>query len=690
MERLLGVLACMSLLALAHAQSVVVRAPTDQIVTPGERLTLSFEVAASESVALDLIVLSELGWRVDAPPERVLVEPAELTRVDLEIEVPTDAAAFALERVTLRLVSEGVDATGRVELSVREVFDLRLEAPTQAGIGAASLRVTITNAGNSLRSPFVELLLATDERLLATRALTLARGESATVTFDLVLEGAHLLRLRGDRGVEAERSLRVARFGTPPAPPFALRAHLSAGYDVSAGPFASAQLRGPLSDFSSVDVLVDAPQWRRSYAEVRFETGSVRIGATGAPPFQLDLPREVGALVSYASDGVAVAGMIGVTSHDRLAAYGAASYSAGGVSVAFGGGVREDDPLASLVAGYRDDGTSLTLSARYRQERLDARVSGERRDASAATSLRLELLDGLTSRARIDSEARYRSGPTAAYALATTPVGGSATWDWRAGLTHVLDTEAPGELELALQRGLRESFGRVTYRPELPGGWSSSTTTGVRYDTIGFGISLDTQWGWSGGQSVALDQRTTYYPGAARLDSVTRVRLSLSRAPLGVDLMGAWNSTSRTVNIDAGLSLADTAWRFDVDAGARYAYGSSSDPWSYSGSISLSYGFDVTVPEGLSLATGGRNVGTLIGIVSVDGAPLADVVASVGRFRAITDGAGRFELQLAPGSYRVTLDATTLPLGITFDDGATLEVEVVLGETREVIFSGSR
>lgn len=683
----------------------MVRAPTDQFVTPGDRVTLSFEVAASESVALDLIVLSELGWRVDAPPERVLVEPAELTRVDLEIEVPTDAAAFALERVTLRLVSEGVDAAGRVELSVREVFDLRLEAPTQAGIGDASLRVTITNAGNSLRSPLVELLLATDERLLATRALTLARGESATVTFDLVLEGAHLLRLRGDRGVEAERSLRVARFGTPPAPPFAVRAHLSAGYDVSAGPFASAQLRGPLSDFSRVDVLVDAPQWRRSYAEVRFETGSVRIGATGAPPFQLDLPREVGVLVSYVSEGVGIAGMVGVTGDDRLAVYGAAAYSAGahgaaahgaaahgagGVSVAFGGGVREDDPVASLVAGYRDDGTSVALSARYRQERLDARVSGDRRDASAATSLRLELRDGLTSRARIDSEARYRSGPTAVYGLVTTPVGDTAAWDWRAGLTHVLDTEAPGSLDLALQGGLRESFGRVTYRPELPGGWSSTTTAGVRYDSVGFGITLDTQWGWRGAQSVSLDQRTTYYPGAARLDSVTRIRFGLSQDPLGLDLAGAWNRTSRTVGIDAGLSVIDAGWRFDVDAGARYAYGRSSDQWSYSGSISLSYAFDVAVPEGLSTATGGRNVGSLIGIVSVDGAPLADVVASAGRFRAITDSAGRFELRLVPGSYRVTLDATTLPLGIAFTDGATLEVEVVLGETREVTFSGSR
>lgn len=690
MKPLCGALLVLSLLALADAQSVSIIAPADQFVTPGERLTLSFEVETDEAVDLDVIVLSELGWRIDVPPERVSVAPDVVTRVDLEVDVPDDAPAFALERVTLRLVAEGIEAQGQAELSVLEVLDLRLQAPTQAGTGDATLRVTVTNAGNSVRSPLVELLLVDDERVLATRSVTLAPAASAEVVFDLAFEGPHQVRLRSDRGIDAERPVSVARFGTPEPPPFALRAQLTAGYEIDDGPFASARVRGPLSDFGSVDVLVDAPNWRRSYAGVTFEQGSVRIGATGSAPFRLDLPREVGVLVTYDSDGVGVGGMIGVTANDRLAAYGAASYSAGGASIALGGGVREDDTVASLVASYRDTGWNAGLTARYRQERVDVRLTGDVRDAVGTTSLRLELRDGLSTRARVDTEARYRTGPTAVYAFVSTPVGDAARWDWRAGLTHTLDVDIPGSMSVALQGGLRESFGRVTYRPDLGGGWSSTTTAGVRYDTVGFGITLDTNWAWRGDQTFSIDQRTSYYPSVPRFNSTTRVRVGLFEDPVSLDLSGTWNYTSRSVSVDAALGVGDDSWQLDVDGGARYAYGRTSDQWSYTASVALTYSFDIQVSDGISDATGGRRVGTLIGVVMVGGTPLPDVVVSVGRFRAISDADGRFELTLAPSSYRVSLDRSTLPAGVAFADGTTATVDVVLRETSEVVFEGVR
>jgi hypothetical protein len=99
---------------------------------------------------------------------------------------------------------------------------------------------------------------------------------------------------------------------------------------------------------------------------------------------------------------------------------------------------------------------------------------------------------------------------------------------------------------------------------------------------------------------------------------------------------------------------------------------------------SLSYAFDVPVSDDIVEGTGGRRLGTLIGTVVADGRPVAGVVVSVGRFRVMTDEAGRFELRLAPGSYQVEVDRGAEPEGYRVVDPAQVNVEVGVRSVHEV------
>ena len=690
MKRLSALVLGLALCTVASAQGVTIVAPVDRFVAPGERVELVFELSSSDPAQLEASAFSDLGWLVSVDPDRITLDAATTASVTVTAEVPIDAAAFSVERVTLSLFDGDAVTERIVELEVVEFIDVRLEAPTQANLGTDALRVTVTNDGNSLRSLSVELLRADDDAVLARAGVSLTPGAAEVVAFDLEDEGAFVVRVTSARGVEAERSVQAVRFGTPEPAPFGLSGFVSAGFDIDDGWGATVGLRGPLSDFSRVDARFDAPNWRSSFAAVTLERGTVRVGAGSSAPFGLDLPREFGVLATYDHDGVGVGGMIGITANEELAAYAAASYATGGASVAAGAGVRAGDPVASLTSSYRASDWGIGLNARYRQERLDARLTGDVRIEGTTTNLRAELRDGFTTRARADVEARFRTGPTTVSGLVTAPIGPTAAWDWRAGLTHTFDVELPGTLTGALQAGARESFARVTYRTSIGPEWQSTNTAGVRYDTTGFGVTLDSLWAWRGDQTFSFDTRLTYYPALPRITGVTRVRIGLVEEPVSLNLNAAWNIGNRTLGVDADLSIGAGDWDVDLAGGVRYAYARPSNPWAFEASVTLTYSFDVPVSGGVTDAMGGRRLGTLIGVVTVDGRPLSDVVVSAGRFHAITDVYGRFELTMPPASYRVSLDRTSLPSGVTFEPGTTATIEVVLRETSEVAFVGSQ
>jgi hypothetical protein len=647
--------------ASAAAQSVSVLPPADPFVRPGDTLTLTFELVSPEAVGVDLEASTTNGWTVSVEPTRVSLEADAVATVTVTVEVPDDAAAFASERLTLRVggVDPAVETT--TQLNVREVVDLRLEAPAQAPIGVDGLRGFIVNAGNSARDVVLELRLA--DEVVASQASSLIAGDRVEFRFDLADEGDHTLVLRSAGAANVERTVRALRFGSPEPEPFVLAGELVGAVGLGGDWETTLTVRGRLSDFGSLNLLAAAPDWRRSYVDLTLEHGTVRAGAGGAAPFRLDLPKDLGLAATYERDGFGFGGMVAATASDELSAYAAASYAAPTYSVAAGGGVRAGSPVAAISSGYTAEGLVMALSGKYQDEKLGAKLTATIREEQTTTNLRVEARDFLSDRSRLDFEVRLRTGPTSVYGNVTAPLGERATWAWRTGLTHDLAVDLPGNLQLALQAGSSESFARASHRITLGDEWRTTNVLGVRLDTKGFGLTLDSGWSYLALDELSLSTRLTYYPGTGVIDGQFRAKLQVVEDPVSLALDGNWNVTSETLGASAVLGLFDGPWSFDVDASARYAYTRETDPWTFELGASLSYAFDVTVSDDIVEGTGGRRLGTLIGTVVADGRPVAGVVVSVGRFRVMTDEAGRFELRVAPGSYRVGIDRGAVPEG---------------------------
>ena len=684
MTRIVASLLVALALATAQAQEVSVLPPTDRFVRPGDTVTLTFELVADEAVDVDLDASTTNAWPIVVEPLRMSLEQDVAAEVTVTVEVPTDAPAITTERVTLRVIGVEPVIERAVELNVLEVVDLRLDAPPQAPLGVEGLRATVANAGNSTRQVTAEL--RRDDVVLASRSLTLAPGVSIELRFDLVDEGDHVLQLVSPGAAAVRRTVRAIRFGAPDPAPFRLAGSVTSSYGLGGDWEINTRLRGRLSDFTSLDVLAIAPTYRRSYVQIDTETTSVRIGAGGAAPFGLDLPRDLGLAASYESDGLGVGGRVGVTASDELSAFAAASWSGPDFAIAAGGGVRADDPVAALRSTYTRNGLTLGLTGRYQQARLNARLTADIREGPGTTNLRVEARDVLTDRSRLDFEVRYRTGPTAVYGNLTAPLGDRATWAWRTGLTQGITTTLPGALQLAIQAGSTESFARVSYRVTIADEWLTTNVLGVRYDTRGFGLTLDSSWTLLGIDDLSLNTRLTYRPGPGTIDGQVGAKLQVTEDPVSLALDGAWNLTNRTLGANVALSLFEGPWSFDVDASARYAYTRTTDPWTFDLGIALTYTFDVTLPDDVVEAAGGRRLGTLTGTVRADGRPLADVVLTVGRFRVITDEEGTFEIQVPPGTYRVSVDRVSVPSGYRVEEPTEVSVEVVLRETREVAF----
>ncbi len=668
----------------AAAQAIDIFVPPARFVEPNETVTLTFGLTSQESVEVLLEASSSSDWSLEIDPATATLEPGVAVAVSLTVEVPADAPAFAIDRVTLAVsgVTPAVERT--VELTVLDIVDLRLELPAQAALGTEGLSVVVSNAGNTSAAATLEL--RRDDELLERRELRIGARERRSLRFDLAEEGPHTLRLSTARGVELERTIEVLRFGTPAPEPYVLEGRLTAGFAPPDDWDGRITLKGPLSDFSSVDVRADAPRWRRSYGEVRIWDGSVRIGAVGSSPFRLDLSKDFGVTATYDRDGSGAAGMVGVTRDDRLSAFVAGAWATPTVTAAAGAGWREDGPLASLRASYADADVRSVFEARYRDEKLQASLAATIRAQQTATSLSAQARDVLTERSRLTFKARFRVSPTTLYGEVTTPLGTNASWAWRAGLTQGLDVDVPGSLQVAFEAGDRRVFGRVAYRVSLGRNWRTATTLGAQVDAKGFGVTLDSSWRWLSSDSFSFAPRLVYYPEDRRIEGTIRADYELVEDPLLLALGGTWNLNNETVTIKSTLGLYEGPWELDVDGSARYAYAREDDRWTLEWGVAASYAFEITVPPAWVEATGGRRLGTLVGRVTAVGDPVPSVVVRVGRFRALTDDEGRFELLLEPGTYRLAVDRSTVPDGLAVQEPRLDDVQVELRETTEVVF----
>ena len=677
----------LSSLALAAAQSVQVLAPPDRFVVPGEFVTLVFRLETPERIEVRLEALPSMGWAVVRQPGELTLEPGRSTPVAVTVEVPRDALAFTVGRVTLRVDGAEVRLERDVELAVTERTALSLQAPRELTLSPDGLEVGVTNDGNTAERATLELRRGAT--VLAIRDLELAAGEHATLRFDLREDGTHTLLLSGERAGEVRRSVSVVRFGAPEPEPLTLAGEVIGAIGSSGAWRGSLALRGPLSDLTTLDAHFEAATPRRSFAQVTLEHSTVRVGGGWRDPLRLGMPSGLGVAGSHRTGSVAFAGTLGAAD-DRLALAIGAERTTAGVRVAGGAGWSEDAPWLAARAASVDGAAGAAGASRwsvattYRRSVLTVGLDAEARTDDTVTAIAVEARELLGDAALLAASLQVRDAAGTTYADARVPLASPESWNGRLGVTQQVESVLPGELRVAFQAGTRESFARVSLQNTVGGAWRATTGLGVRADATGVGLTAQSGWSYLGAAAFGVDARLVYYPDAGAFGGRVAARYQFERDALNVSLGGACDLGERNANASAAIGWSDGPWRVDVSGGAAYAF-DGAVPWSANVTLSTRYAFELAVPDALVELAGGRDLGTIEGRVLADDGPLADVELSVGRYRVRSDADGAFTLEVAPGSYQVAVDVATLPIAYQLVDGSRSNVEVRRRETTALV-----
>ncbi len=666
----------------AHGQGVSIAAPPDRFVAPGGFVTLVFRVEAVAAADVEITAAVDTGWVVLRPPGRRALEAGRSTPIAVTIEVPSEAAAGT--RGEVRFTVDTLDGSVErvVALTVTERVDVGLQAPAEYTIGSDGFEVVATNGGNVEERAVLEL--RRDGVLVDRRLLVLAPAARERARLDPTEEGLYQLVLTTERGDELRRSVRVLRFGTGLDAPFVLAGEAGATVGTSGRSAFVVDLRGAVSDFVTVDARVDAAAWSRSYAVADATSWSVRLGAGWRDPFGLTLPSDPGVSARWDRDPWGVAAHAGWLGDDRFGASVSVGWSSGATAVAGGLGVRDGAPTVMLrTTAMPSAGVELLGTAGYRNGALGASLRADVREGTADSRITVTGQDLTGTASRVDLGVRLRVGPAEVYADGTVPIGAAAAWAGRLGFRDTPLSPLAGTVEIAAQAGTGASFARVGYRTEIGAGWRAGTTGGVRFDEGGFGVTFDATVARAGTDPIDLDARLDYRPATGRIGGRVGTQARFAGGPVDVALAFGWDLGERDVATGAVVAWSDGAWSWELDATVGLGYGTEEPGrWRADVALSSAYAFDLPVPEPLVDAAGGRRSGVLEGRAATDaGEPLAGVVVRVGRFRAVTDDAGAYRLELVPGRYEVEVEVATVPIAYRLTAATRASVEVGLRST---------
>jgi hypothetical protein len=495
------------------------------------------------------------------------------------------------------------------------------------------------------------------------------------------------------------RSVNVLRFGVAEPESFALAADLGLGLTTSGSRFSTLTVKGALSDFATLDARVDAPSWRRSFAQVTLQHGSLRVGGGWRDPFGLGLPGAFGIAGTWSGDGWGAAAALGHVSGDRFAGAVAGSWTADALSVAAGIGVVEGSPLLAVRAEHAVAERKVVASAGWDRGGGSLATRAELRDDDGTIDLRAEARGIGTDRLRLDVGVRYRFGDDVLYADGGWSQVGGPAWSGRAGGAFAITADLPGTLRLGMQLGVHESFAQLGHRIDVRGGWQAAHALGARVDGDGVGVTFDAGWTRSGADHLAFDARVAYRPTADRLTGRVGGRYQVELDAWTANASAGWDVGQRALGASAGLAWRDGAWRTEVDASVGYAWGAAAGRWTASATFTGGYAWRWPLPPAVSDAFGGRRVGAVRGRVVVVGADgpggaeavgLAGVIVEIGRYRVATDEDGAFAIDLPPGRYPAAVVAATVPVAVRLLDAPRTEVEVRLREVSEVAWQATR
>jgi hypothetical protein len=666
--------------SLAQAQTFTVFAPDAKAVTPGDYVTLVFRVEASAPAQIEASAESAFGWTLLRQPGLIEIKD-QVRLVPVTVEIPTDAAAGVVDKVTFSLAS-GESAS--VQLTVKEQRVLELQAPANLVLGKENLRALLGNKGNVVDQVMLELSYG--GTVLESRELELEPQTQEEQLFEIQNEGLYLLKLSNQQGLEVTRAITVIRFGVPVPEPLGLLGQWQSSLDTDLDWQSILALGGSLSDFWTLDAFIEGPNPRRSFLEFSSSPWSLRFGEARRRPFGVSFLPPVGLSLRNSKDGASVLASLGWVRERQFAFYLLEAYESQNVRVSVGTGISAGKAFGAARYRFRYPESDADIHFEYFDGALDITAETKTFDAPGELEGAVEVLNLGKDTALVQFRTNYNVDTLLMYSSVTLPLGSKATDDWTVGLSNQIPANFPGELGFGVQWSSVGGFASLRYFHKLGAGWQASHQVGVTYDQKGLGWSLDTRWSAVQDTYFSIDAQTVLYqdaPYEASLEAKLEIPFAKT---LEAFSEAKWDIDDQNLGLNVGALWQVDQWGFEVSSDVSYDYSGSFQPWSADLRLKGSFNFELQVPEDITTDFAGRNVGRVSGIVQGGGIPIPDVQLEIDRFRILTDAQGRFNADLPPGDYTLKLDKSSLPITYRLITPEKQDLTIVLQQEIQVNF----
>jgi len=644
---------------------------------PGQVVTHVFALSGQGEVIPSFV--SEHAWPVLSPERQLKLDGQKTVYLAVSVRVPEDAPEGERDRLTVR--------AGEAEAFAYA------QAMFQPGLAASwprtveylppvtYLPVHLQNAGNGADT-FLIKLNGIDGTFVFSERVSLAAGESADINIPITAVDTYRLTVMSLRTRDKKEglvavSLAKKRLGDE----FRLIGRMGAAYSYPGGFSVSAGLAGPLSDFAYLNFGI-------GYALGSLPAGSASVTFDGGY-FSVSFGRSYGLALGFYEDKASVSlSLSGPEPRGSLNLDFAADNASFGIAASL-----SRDPSFRLDAQL-----GLHAQVDYLVAKLDPdSLSGEmyflpiqsRIGGALAYSFHYE---GWPWRLRYTADWQSGNLLINAFSVDTNPsvasLGGRISWtglgikDWNlafASNNDRLKIESPTPFYVGASLGASGLRAFVGSKLDLPDPWSdllgrieaeySDGSWTVTVSGSSQASSLEGLTLWSLGGRLGWPLSENQFSLGVRAGS------SYLRGSAGLD----WSPWTPALNSRIGLEIPASGAMLRAELGHEwYSKVSRFSLWA-------DFPWVVTVPPGVTEFFGGRRAGTVLGVVEVEGPERfrQGIVVRAGGAEAVTDAAGRFELRLPPGSYRVEIDRSRLSAVLVTVEGSA-PVEVRLKQTAAV------
>jgi hypothetical protein len=646
--------------------------PENKAVTPGEFVTLVFRLESSAPASVEAVATSALGWDILRQPGTLELAPNESKPVALTITVPSDAAATSVETITLNI---GKTAPVTLNLIVKELRDLDVQAPVDVVLGKDVLRVLLTNKGNVTDEVKLELL-ATGE-IVETRDLTLEPRSEREEVFELEREGLYIVKLTNTTGIDISRAVNVIRYGVPEPEPFNLVGAAHAGVDTNLSWGTALTLGGSLSSDWVVDGLLEAPRWRRSFASLDSGDWGFRVGYVPTPrPFFTNFPQLFGVAGRHSQDEASLLGSFGWSGGNTWTGYLAPTLETDGARIAVGAGISGGQGIASASYAFAYPGGESSLVLSYLPGGFNAEGGFEVINLPGKFTVKSGFRHVGEADVNFGVQADYSFDTFFMYGGGTVALGPDAISDYSAGVSSNIPANLPGQLNFGVQFTSLSRGAALRHSIPFGNGWHTSNQVGMFFDKDGFGVSLDTRFSVAQQNYLSVDGSFILRDNLP-FDGKLGARLEIPFDTVNTYGEAEWTLGAQNVGVSAGARWQADTFALETYGGVNYNYSGEVAPVTGQIAVKGTYSFTLQVSEGVTETFGGRNVGRLSGVVRAGDLPVPDIHLEIDRYTLVTDENGAFSADLLPGEYEVKLDAATLPITIRLmaEDKATITLE---------------